>query len=88
MCTGSHWDQGDGKKKNVLAVQAFDKLFYAAVSVNNVFPIKRMLDTDSMACTFSDKAEKRMLSENILPIPTPLQQEVILVVCGDKVTRP
>ncbi|KAL1274224.1 hypothetical protein QQF64_027038 [Cirrhinus molitorella] len=38
--------------------------------------------------TLSDKAEKRMLSENVLPTPTPLQQEVILVGCGGKVTKP
>uniref|UniRef100_A0A9J8BSI6 Gypsy retrotransposon integrase-like protein 1 n=1 Tax=Cyprinus carpio carpio TaxID=630221 RepID=A0A9J8BSI6_CYPCA len=50
--------------------------------------MKGMLDTGSMACTFSDKAEKRMISENVLPPPTLLQQEVILVGCGGKVTRP
>ncbi|KAL0194912.1 hypothetical protein M9458_008484, partial [Cirrhinus mrigala] len=74
--------------QNVQTVEAFDELFYAPVSVNNVFSMKGMLDTGSMACTLSDKAEKRMLSENVLPTPTPLQQEVILVGCGGKVTRP
>ncbi len=74
--------------QNVQTVEAFDELFYAPVSVNNLFSMKGMLDTGSMACTFSDKAEKRMLSENVLPPPTPLHQEVILVGCGGKVTRP
>lgn len=74
--------------QNVQVVEAFDDLFYAPVSVNNVFSIKGMLDTGSMACTFSDKVEKKMLSENVLPSPTPLQEEVILVGCGGKVTRP
>lgn len=73
---------------NVQAVEAFDELFYAPVSVNTLFQMKGMLDTGSMACTFSDKTEKRMISENILPPPTLLQQEVILVGCGGKVTRP
>ncbi len=74
--------------QNVQAVEAFDELFYAPVSVNNLFSMKGILDTGSMACTFSDKAEKRMLSENVLPPPTPLHQEVIQVGCGGKVTRP
>lgn len=47
--------------QNVQVVEAFNELFYAPVSVNNVFSMKGMLDTGSMACTFSDKAEKRML---------------------------
>ncbi len=71
--------------QNVQAVEAFNELFYAPVSVNNVFLMKGMLDTGSMACTFSDKAEKR-ISENVLPPPTLLQQEVILVGCRGKVT--
>ncbi|KAI5620950.1 hypothetical protein C0J50_19553 [Silurus asotus] len=74
--------------QNVQAVEAFDELFYAPVSVNNLFLLKGMLDTGSMACTFSEEAEKRLLHENVLSTPTPLQEEVILVGCGGKVTRP
>lgn len=74
--------------QNIQAVEAFDELFYAPVSVNSMFPLKGMLDTGSMACTFSEEAEKRMLCENVLSTPTPLQEEVILVGCGGKVTKP
>lgn len=74
--------------QNVQTVEVFDDLFYAPVSVNNKFVMKGMLDTGSMACTFSDEVEKRMLSENVLPAPVPFKQEVILVGCGGKATKP
>lgn len=77
MCTATRLGQRQ--------FEAFDKMFYA-VSVNNVFSMKGMLDTGFMPSTLSDKAEKRMLGENVLPTPTLLQQKVSLVVCGGKVT--
>lgn len=43
--------------QNVHVVETFDELFYPPVSVNNKFVIKGMLDTGSMACTFSEEAE-------------------------------
>lgn len=47
-----------------------------------------MLDSGSMACTFGEEAEERMLSEKVLAEPRPMTQEVVLVGCGGKLTKP
>lgn len=47
-----------------------------------------MIDSGSMACTLSEQAEQKMLSENVLPESSPLNQEVVLVGCGGTLTKP
>lgn len=47
-----------------------------------------MKDSGSMACTLSEQAEQKMLSENVLSEPSPLSQEVVLVGCGGTLTKP
>lgn len=64
----------------------FDELFYAPVYVNDRFQMMEILDSGSMACTFSETVESRMLSQNVLPKPTLFTQEIIG--CGGKTTRP
>lgn len=54
--------------QNIQSVEEFEVLFYAPVNINNVFSMNGILDTGLIACTFS-----------ILPAPTPLQQEIVLV---------
>ncbi|KAK0141105.1 hypothetical protein N1851_021907 [Merluccius polli] len=53
-----------------------------------MFQMQGMLDSGSMACTFSGEAEERMLSEKVLSGPRPMTQEVVLVGCGGKLTKP
>lgn len=66
----------------------FDELFYATVCINDKFQMMGMLDSRSMACTFSEAVESRMLREDVLPKPTPLLQEIMLIGCGGKATKP
>jgi len=74
--------------QNMQSLEVFDKLFYAPVCVNDKFQMMGMLDSGSMACTFSEAVESRMLSEDVLPKPTPLSQEIMLIGCGGKETKP
>lgn len=73
--------------QNMQTLEIFDELFYAPVSVNGTVHMKEILDSGSMACTFSEEVERKMLSENVLPKPTSLSQEIRLIGCGDKTTR-
>ena len=68
--------------QNTQSVGPFDELFYTPVSINNKFQVQGMLDCGSMACTLSEQAELKMLSENTLLVPIRLTQEVVLVGCG------
>ena len=72
--------------QNIQRIEPFDELFYAPVRVNNKFQVRGMLDSGSMACTFSEEAEARMLNENALSEPKPLSQETVLVGCGGKLS--
>lgn len=74
--------------QNMQTLEVFDELFYAPVYVNDRFQIKGMLDSGSMACTFSEAVESRMLCEDVLPKPSPLSQEIMLIGCGGKITKP
>ncbi|CAL9683192.1 unnamed protein product [Knipowitschia caucasica] len=47
-----------------------------------------MLDSGSMACTLSEKAESEMLSKMALSNPNPLKRDIVLVGCGGTVSRP
>lgn len=74
--------------QNLHRVEPYDELFYAPVNVNNMFQMKGMLDSGSMACTFSEEAEERMLTEKVLSECQLMTQEVVLVGCGGKITKP
>lgn len=68
--------------QNTQRVGPFVELFYTPVSINNIFQVQGMLDSGSMACTLSEKAEQKMLSDSLLTTPIPLTQEIVLVGCG------
>lgn len=72
--------------QNTQTLEVFAELFYAPVCINDKFQMMGMLDSGSMACTFSEAVESRMLSEDALPKPTPLPQEIMLIGCGGKAT--
>ena len=74
--------------QNTQRVEPYDELFYAPVSVKNKFQMRGMLDSGSMACTLSEEAEKKMLIENVLSEPKQMDEEVVLVGCGGKLTKP
>lgn len=74
--------------QNMQTLEVFNELFYAPVCVNNKFQMKGMLDSGSMACTFSEAAEKKMLSEKALQEPITMPQEIMLIGCGGKATKP
>lgn len=72
--------------QNTQILGPFDELFYTSVNINNVFQIRGMRDSGSMASTLSEQAEKKMVNQ--LPEPIPLTQEVLLVGCGGLLSRP
>lgn len=65
--------------QNTQKLGSYDELFYTPVSVNNMFQVQGMIDSGSMACTLSEQAEQKLLSEKVISEPTPLSQEVVLV---------
>lgn len=47
-----------------------------------------MLYSGSIACTLSEQAEQKMMSESVLSQAIPLTQKVMLVGCGGMLTKP
>lgn len=74
--------------QNTQRVGPYDELFYTTVKLNNSFEVQGMLDSGSMACTLSEKAELEMLNKMVLSGPVPLTQDVVLVGCGGTLTKP
>lgn len=74
--------------QNTQRVGPFDELLYTPVSINNTCQVQGMLDSGSMACTLSEQAEQKMLSENILSESIPLTQEIVLIGCGGTLSKP
>ena len=68
--------------QNIHTVQTFSKLFHAPVTINGRAQLPGLLDTGSMACTISEEAEQRLLSDSILSQQQELPQRIILVGCG------
>lgn len=68
--------------QNIHRVEPFDKLFHAPVMISGSAQLQGLLDTGSMACTISEEAEQRFLSENILIQQQELMQRIVLVGCG------
>lgn len=73
--------------QNTQRVGSYDKLFYTPVKINNSIEVEGMLDSGSMACTLSEKAELEMLNKMALSDPIPLNQEVVLVGCGGTLSK-
>jgi len=40
--------------QNIQRLGPYDELFYTPVSMNNTFQVQGMIDSGSMACTFSE----------------------------------
>ncbi|KAF7657319.1 hypothetical protein LDENG_00028720 [Lucifuga dentata] len=74
--------------QNTQTVVPFDELFYTPVWMYNTYQVQGMLDSGSMACMLSGKADLEMLSKNALSEPVPLTQEVVLVGCGGTLSKP
>lgn len=74
--------------QNIHRIELYAELLYAPVNVNNTFEMKGMLDSGSIAFTFSEEAVERMLTEKVLPERELMTQEVVLVGCGGKLTKP
>lgn len=53
-----------------------------------MFQVQGMLDYGFMACTLSEHAELKMLSENVLSGPIPLTHEIVLVSCRRTLSKP
>lgn len=68
--------------QNIHRVEAFGELFHAPVAVNGSVQLQGLLDSGSMACTISEVAEQRLLSENILTQQQETTQHIVLVGCG------
>ncbi|KAK0150866.1 hypothetical protein N1851_008029 [Merluccius polli] len=64
------------------------ELFYTPVIINNTFQVQGMLDSGSMACTLSERAEHEMLSKKLITEPIPFNQDVVLVGCGGSLSKP
>ena len=52
------------------------------MTVNGRAQLQGLLDTGSMACTISEEAEQRLLSDSVLTQQQELPQHIILVGCG------
>ena len=68
--------------QNIHTVETFSKLFHAPVTVNRRTQLQGLLDTGSMACSISEEAEQRLLSDSVLTQQQELPQHIILVGCG------
>lgn len=69
-------------------VEATGELFYVPVIVNHHGPFRGMLDSGSMACTISSKAEMTLSAAGILPRKQQPRENIILVGCGGLRTQP
>ena len=68
--------------QNTQTVEPFGELFHAPVMINGAAELRGLLDTGSMACTISEEAERRLVSENILTQLQEPAERIILVGCG------
>ncbi len=69
-------------------VEAFSSLFYVPVRVNGHVQLNGMLNSGSMACTFSKIAEEKIGSAGVLPENKHSEENIILVGCGGQHTQP
>lgn len=74
--------------QNTQRMGPYDELFYTPIIINNTFHLQGMLDSGSMACTLSERAEQEMLSKNALSDPIPFTQDIVLVGCGGTLSKP
>lgn len=69
-------------------VPAFSELFYTQVQVNDHVELKGMIDSGSMACTISEKAENQLLEAGTMIGEPKSAERILLVGCGGKQTHP
>lgn len=74
--------------QNIHRVEPLRELFHAPVTISGFTQLQGLLDSGPMACTINEKAEQRLLSENILTQWLELTQRIILVDCGGLQVRP
>ncbi|KAI4905797.1 hypothetical protein NFI96_024895 [Prochilodus magdalenae] len=74
--------------QNSQRVESYSELFYASVVINEVFHVRGMIDSGSMACTLSEEKEQKMLNEKVISEDQQLDEQIILVGCGGHQTRP
>lgn len=73
--------------QNTQRLESYDELFYTPGKINDSIEVQGMLDSGSMACTLSEKAELEMLNKKMLSDPIHLTQEVVLVGCGGTLSK-
>lgn len=68
--------------QNIQTVEPYGELFHAPVMINSSAQLKGLLDMGSLACTISEEAEQRLISENVLTQQQEPTERIILVGCG------
>uniref|UniRef100_A0A3B1IUQ7 Gypsy retrotransposon integrase-like protein 1 n=1 Tax=Astyanax mexicanus TaxID=7994 RepID=A0A3B1IUQ7_ASTMX len=74
--------------QNLQMIEPFSELYHAPVTINDLYQLKGMLDSGSMACTLSEDAEGKLLKENVISEKGQLTERVILVGCGGQQVQP
>ncbi len=63
-------------------------LFYAPVTVGGQSVLNGLLDSGSMACTLSTEGESKLCADGVLPQPSVIPSNVVLVGCGGLTIQP
>ncbi len=74
--------------QNTNTVCKSDSLFYTPVIVGNKLTLGGMLDSGSMACTMSEKAEAKLLDAGVLAKETKSNFDIVLIGCGGSRVKP
>lgn len=86
-CAGRS-DGGEVAIVGTQKVNAFGELSYAAILTQGRVTLRGMLDTGSMACTISESAVQQLVEAKVLPRCYQPPDNLVLVGCGGKETRP
>lgn len=63
-------------------------LFYVPVTIGSQSILNGLLDSGSMACTLSMEGESRLRADGVLPQPSAVPGNVVLVGCGGLTIQP
>ncbi|KAG1952355.1 interleukin-1 receptor accessory protein-like 1-A [Pimephales promelas] len=69
-------------------IDGASELFYAPVTVRSQSVLHGLLDSGSMACTLSTEGESKLCADGVLPQPSMIPGNVVLVGCGGLTTQP
>ena len=74
--------------QNIHRVGSSDSLFYTPVAMGGIVKVGGMLDSGSMACSISEKAEMRLRETGVITDQKQIDVNVVLVGCGGLRVRP